>query len=186
MKKLLSLALVCLLALSLCACGGDVKSSGVSGNQTQKDPYEGLSTYMTQAGDLSIRLPYGWKDMSNYVEGFDFCFSSEDESVLLVGVKDTPDIIRQAGYDTSSLTLKGYGDIIADLYGFDGNFQEDSYGNLYYEYSYYSDDVQYSAYNFIKNMGYDAYWCLNFLCEASDYDSLVEDFRLWASSIELY
>lgn len=184
MKRLIALMLCLILAAStLAACqaeGGKEHSSAPVETEvpTEPEPYEDLVRYETSIG-LSLYMTEGFTEGN--VEGVQACYEGENANVRFQ--EETFASLASVGYGDVT-ELRDYAALIQMAYSLEGEVLSDEYDNVYI---YYEVDIQgtsISYYGFFDK-GSEAFWMTTFMCMTAQKSQFEEDFKLWASSIQV-
>ena len=205
MKKILSLLLALALSLGLLtSCGqSGAKDSvapeeepvtpGAEGETPEEesqapaeeaeaepeDPYEGLELYENAAG-ISIYMSDDYE--ATEVEGILACYQGENGSVRME--EETFETLSTLGYNGSEMTEEEYAALIQQAYSLEGSPMTDEYGNVYIAYNMEVQEMDVSYFAFFKK-GETAFWTTTFMCFASEAETYLPQFQLWASSIQI-
>lgn len=189
-KKFISLFLILALSASLfTACADTEEPTDTSTDNaviseenvdepTESDPFAGLTFYESPTG-IALYMSEGYVESS--VEGVTCVFEGENNAVSIN--EETFESMEAVGF-SSDITLEEYAQLLLGAYQIPGGVLTDDYGNtyIYYEKNIEGTDIAY--YGFLDK-GTVSFWTTNFMCIAAETDLYEEDFKLWASSIQV-
>ncbi|MBQ9166145.1 MAG: hypothetical protein IJX71_04395 [Oscillospiraceae bacterium] len=198
MKKILSMLLILALALGLLtSCGENTpEETDTPAEETQTeeeqpvqqteeeatestDPYEGLKLYEDAAG-IALYMSDDYEPVE--VEGILACYQGENGSVRME--EETFETLESLGYDGDAMTEEEYAALIREAYALEGSPMTDDYGNVYIAYNMEVQETEVSYFAFFKK-GETAFWTTTFMCFASEAETYLPQFQLWASSIQI-
>lgn len=144
----------------------------------EPDPYAGLTLYESATG-ISIYMSEGYTEGS--MEGIPCFFEGELSNVSCSN--ETFETLAALGY-SSDMSLEAYGELILQAYQLEGEVLTDDYGNVYVAYTQDIQGMSVSYFSFFDK-GADSFWTTNFMCPTEVADTYEEDFKLWASSLQV-
>lgn len=162
MKKLFALLLASLMLVSLVACGGE-------------DSKEEVFT----SNGMSITLDNSFKESS--YEGYTVCF--ESKTVAIFGLKESFTLL--AGLE--NYTLAQYAELVHNANSSKTPSAITTVDGLTtFEYTFLNTENN-VTYKYFTTMfkGDDAFWTIQFSCDAKDYDANKADFIKYAKSIDV-
>ncbi len=198
MKKFISVFLTVALSASLLtACANKEESTDSDAGNTvvseqnveenveentdesvETDPFAELTFYESPTG-ISLYMSEGYVESS--VEGITCVFEGENNAVSIN--EESFESLESVGI-SSDMTLDEYGRLLLDAYQLSGEVLTDDYGNTYIYYEKNIEGTDISYYGFLDK-GNVAFWTTNFMCIAAEAEVYEENFKLWASSIQV-
>ena len=204
--RFVSILLVCLvLVFVLVGCSkqsnqsnqSDQSNQGEQSNQSEQsdqsdqsnqeeDKQDGIDTskytlYDTGTG-LSLYLDKGMSEQDAEASGLTTFYANN--SYMMAALKESNEIFEDAGLDTQAFSLEDYGVLVKAANDFDGDFTEDSYGNLRITYSANVNGNDYFYYSTIRK-GSDGYWLIHFACLESSKAEYEPIFEMLGNTIEV-
>lgn len=146
--------------------------------ETEADLYAGLTYYESLVG-ISLYMSDGFTESS--VEGVLACYEGENSNVRFE--RETFETLASIGYGDVD-TLDTYAGLIIQAYQLESEVQTDEYGNVYIVYAVDIQGTSVSYYAFFDK-GTDSFWMTTFMCLTAQKNLFEEDFKLWASSVQV-
>lgn len=144
----------------------------------EDNPYAGLTFYESPTG-ISLYMSDGYVESSS--EGTTCIFEGKNNGVIIN--EETFESMESIGF-SSDITLEEYGQLILGAYQIPGEVLTDNYGNTYICYTKNIEGTDITYYGFFDK-GSVSFWTTNFMCIAAESSMYEEDFKLWASSIQI-
>ncbi len=163
MKRFISITLVLLMLVSLAACG----------NSAPKE------TEFTHSSNLKITLTEAFKE-ADYQE-YTVCYDSEDIAVFVI----KEEFSLKEGF--ADYSLAEYAELVREANSAHLPTETEIIDGLTtFEYGYFNNDDK-ITYKYFTTMfkGDDAFWTVQFACNAIDYDNLKTEMIKYAQSVKV-
>ena len=182
MKKLTSILLALAMVLCLAACG-EKPEEKVEDNTDEKTEVKEQTVILDTQTGLKITVNDGI--VTSQQEGYDlFAFDQKNDKCALTVLKESFEIFQEYGYDTDSMTVEEYADLVSQSNG-GITFNTNEFGDLFSTYDAEVEGTNYSYYSCVFK-GTDAFWLITYFCHSDDVAEYYPIFAQWNHTVELY